>query len=103
MLQEGPMPPELHLLLNVAMAVSIALMGGLLALALRQPAIVGYLLAGIVIGPFTPGFSGDRARIAALAEVGVIFLMFALGSSSPSASSARSGAWPCSAPPSRSF
>jgi monovalent cation:H+ antiporter-2, CPA2 family len=73
------MPPELHLLLNVAIAVSIALVGGLLAHALRQPPIVGYLLAGIIIGPFTPGFSGDRDQIAALAEVGVIFLMFGLG------------------------
>jgi monovalent cation:H+ antiporter-2, CPA2 family len=41
--------------------------------------IVGYLLAGVAIGPFTPGFVGDREQIAALAEVGVIFLMFALG------------------------
>jgi monovalent cation:H+ antiporter-2, CPA2 family len=41
--------------------------------------IVGYLLAGIAIGPFTPGFIGDREQIAALAEIGVIFLMFALG------------------------
>src|SRR6202011_4074781 len=47
--------------------------------SLRQPVIVGYLLAGVVIGPFTPGFTGDREQIAALAEVGVIFLMFALG------------------------
>src|SRR5919199_2258017 len=73
------MPTELHLILNVAVAVIVALVGGLLAHALRQPAIVGYLLAGIAIGPFTPGFIGDREQIAALAEVGVIFLMFALG------------------------
>ncbi|MFN8514648.1 MAG: cation:proton antiporter [Chloroflexia bacterium] len=73
------MSHELHLLLNVAVAVSIALAGGLLAHRLRQSVIVGYLLAGMVIGPFTPGFSGDREQIAALAEVGVIFLMFALG------------------------
>ena len=46
---------------------------------LRQSVIVGYLLAGVVIGAFTPGFVGDREQIAALAEVGVIFLMFALG------------------------
>ena len=69
-----------HLMLNVAMAVAVALVGGLLAHRLRQSVIVGYLLAGMVVGPFTPGFVGDRAQIAALAEVGVVFLMFALGS-----------------------
>src|ERR671939_1276451 len=74
-----PMSSELHLLVNVAVAVAVALLGGLLAHALRQPVIVGYLLAGMAIGPFTPGFIGDREQIAALAEVGVIFLMFALG------------------------
>src|SRR5919202_3208822 len=73
------MEHELHLIANVAIAVTVALVGGLCAHALRQPVIVGYLLAGIVIGPFTPGFVGDRAQIAALAEIGVIFLMFALG------------------------
>ncbi len=73
------MSEELHLLLNIAVAVTIALIGGLLAHALRQSVIVGYLLAGMAIGPFTPGFIGDREEIAALAEVGVIFLMFALG------------------------
>jgi monovalent cation:H+ antiporter-2, CPA2 family len=73
------MSAELHLLLNVTMAVVIALIGGVLALRLRQPVIVGYLVAGVVIGPFTPGFNGDQHQIAALAEIGVIFLMFALG------------------------
>ena len=73
------MSHELHLLLNIAVAVTIALAGGLLAHRLRQSVIVGYLLAGMVIGPFTPGFIGDREQIASLAEVGVIFLMFALG------------------------
>lgn len=73
------MSHELHLILNVAVAVTVALIGGLLAHRLRQPVIVGYLLAGMLIGPFTPGFIGDHDQIAALAEVGVIFLMFALG------------------------
>ena len=73
------MSEPLHLILNVAVAVAVALVGGLLAHRLRQSVIVGYLLAGMVVGPFTPGFVGDRAQIAALAEVGVVFLMFALG------------------------
>lgn len=73
------MGQEAHLILNIAVAVAIALAGGLLAHRLGQSVIIGYLLAGVAIGPFTPGFIGDRAQIAALAEVGVVFLMFALG------------------------
>jgi len=70
---------ELHLLVNIAIATVVALIGGLIAHRLRQSVIVGYLVAGVAIGPFTPGFIGDREQIASLAEVGVIFLMFALG------------------------
>lgn len=70
---------ELRLIVNVAAALGVALLGGLVAHWMRQSVIVGYLIAGIIIGPFTPGFVGDREQIAALAEVGVIFLMFALG------------------------
>ncbi len=73
------MGAEFHLILNVAIAVTVALIGGLIAHRLHQSVIVGYLLAGIVLGPFTPGFVGDREQIAALAEIGVVFLMFALG------------------------
>ncbi len=73
------MSEELHLISNVAIAVTVALIGGLIAHRLRQSVIVGYLLAGVAIGPGTPGFVGDREEIAALAEVGVLFLMFALG------------------------
>lgn len=73
------MNQEMHFVLNIAVAVFAALIGGLIAHRLRQPVIVGYLLAGVVLGPFTPGFIGDRTQIAALAEIGVIFLMFALG------------------------
>jgi CPA2 family monovalent cation:H+ antiporter-2 len=71
--------PELQLIFNVTVALTIALAGGLLANALRQSPIIGYLVAGVLIGPFTPGFVGDREKIASVAEVGVIFLMFALG------------------------
>jgi CPA2 family monovalent cation:H+ antiporter-2 len=46
---------------------------------LRLPAIVGYLLAGVAIGPFTPGFVGDQETISQLAELGVIFLMLGVG------------------------
>ena len=73
------MSEELHLILNVAVAVTVALVGGLIAHRLRQSVIVGYLLAGVVIGPFTPGGHADPAIASELAEVGVILLMFGVG------------------------
>jgi CPA2 family monovalent cation:H+ antiporter-2 len=71
--------PELRFILDLGVAVALALLGGMLAVRLRQPPIVGYLLAGVVIGPFTPGFVGDGAHINELAEIGVVLLLFALG------------------------
>jgi len=70
---------EVTLLINIAVALVVAFFGGLLARRLGLPTIVGYLLAGIVIGPFTPGFVGDTETISQLAELGVIFLMFGVG------------------------
>ncbi|MFP5343782.1 MAG: cation:proton antiporter [Candidatus Limnocylindria bacterium] len=70
---------ELRFMLDLGMAVAAALLGGVIAVRLRQPAIVGYLIAGIAIGPSTPGFVGEPERIAILAEVGVVLLLFALG------------------------
>ena len=70
---------ELPLLLNIAAALIVAFIGGLAVRRLGLPTIVGYLLAGIVIGPFTPGFVGDSLTIAQLAELGVIFVMFGVG------------------------
>ena len=67
------------IVLNVAVALAIAVAGGFAASWMRQSPILGYLLAGVIIGPFTPGFVGDHDQIAALADVGVIFLMFGLG------------------------
>jgi CPA2 family monovalent cation:H+ antiporter-2 len=61
------------------MALVVAFAGGLAARRVGLPTIVGYLLAGIVIGPFTPGFVGDVETIQQLAELGVIFLMFGVG------------------------
>jgi len=67
------------LLVDITAALVVALIGGLLARRLQLPTIVGYLLAGIVIGPFTPGFVGDAGTLRQLAELGVIFLMFGVG------------------------
>lgn len=52
---------------------------GFVAARLRLPALVGYLLAGVVIGPYTPGFVADAAMASQLAEIGVMLLMFGVG------------------------
>jgi CPA2 family monovalent cation:H+ antiporter-2 len=69
----------LAFILDLGAAVVAALIGGAIAVRLRQPAVVGYILAGVAIGPFTPGFAGDVEEIAVLAEVGIVLLLFALG------------------------
>lgn len=70
---------EVTLLLNIVAALVVAFFGGLIARRLGLPTLIGYLLAGIAIGPFTPGFVGDIETIGQLAELGVIFLMFGVG------------------------
>ena len=70
---------ELPLLVNIAVALGYALVGGLVARRLGLPTIVGYLVAGLALGPFTPGFQADKDAIHQLAEFGVILLMFGIG------------------------
>lgn len=70
---------ELRFILNLGVAVLAALVGGAAAARLGQPTVVGYLAAGIAIGPFTPGFVGDQEQITVLADIGVVLLLFALG------------------------
>lgn len=67
------------LILTITIALGIAFLGGFLAARLRLPPIVGYLAAGIAVGPFTPGLSADPAIATQLADVGVILLMFGVG------------------------
>src|SRR5918996_1367486 len=67
------------LLIHIGLALGYALLGGLVARRLGLPTIVGYLLAGVALGPFTPGFTGDIEAIRQLAELGVILLMFGIG------------------------
>ncbi|MPZ49672.1 MAG: sodium:proton antiporter [Dehalococcoidia bacterium] len=67
------------LILTLVAAFVAATAGGFVAVRLGLPPIVGYLLAGIVIGPYTPGGSADSSIAAELAEVGVILLMFGVG------------------------
>ncbi|PKO17880.1 MAG: sodium:proton exchanger [Chloroflexi bacterium HGW-Chloroflexi-10] len=70
---------DVPLLINITIALVVAFFGGVIARRIGLPTIVGYLLAGIAIGPFTPGFVGDVETIQQLAELGVIFLMFGVG------------------------
>ncbi|WPB85450.1 cation:proton antiporter domain-containing protein [Sediminicoccus rosea] len=73
------MPHETGLIATIALGLTFALFLGLAARAVRLPTIVGYLAAGIVIGPATPGFVADLEAAQQLAEIGVILLMFGVG------------------------
>jgi|GEM_PF-2345082 CPA2 family monovalent cation:H+ antiporter-2 len=68
-----------ELLVHVAVALVAAFLSAFVAVRLRLPALVGYMLAGIAVGPHTPGFVADIASARALAEIGVILLMFGVG------------------------
>src|SRR4051812_35961157 len=67
------------LIAMIAAGLMLAYVFGLLAHRLRIQPLVGYLLAGVVVGPFTPGFTADMALAGELAEIGVILLMFGVG------------------------
>src|SRR6266496_3271741 len=73
------MQHEFPILINITVALLAAFIGGLLARRLKLPPMVGYMLAGVAIGPFTPGFSGDLFTIQQLVELGMIFLLFDVG------------------------
>src|SRR6187551_1098221 len=70
---------DLPLISTIAAAFTAAWVLGLLTQWLKLSPIVGYLLAGVLIGPYTPGFVGDLHIAQQLAEVGVILLMFGVG------------------------
>ncbi len=67
------------LIATIAIGLGAAFIGGFLARLVKLPAIVGYLLAGVAIGPFTPGLVADQAVALELAEIGVALLMFGVG------------------------
>jgi CPA2 family monovalent cation:H+ antiporter-2 len=73
------MPPHLPLVATVAAAFAAAWVMGVLAHKAGLSPIVGYMLAGVAIGPHTPGFVGDVALAGQLAEIGVVLLMFGVG------------------------
>jgi CPA2 family monovalent cation:H+ antiporter-2 len=73
------MDHHVPLIATVAAGLGLALLLGFLAARLKLPALVGYLLAGVLIGPYTPGFVADVELASQLAEIGVMLLMFGVG------------------------
>jgi CPA2 family monovalent cation:H+ antiporter-2 len=73
------MPHEVNLITTIAAGLGLAMVLGFIAARLRLPPLVGYLLAGIVIGPHTRGFVADVDLASQLAEIGVMLLMFGVG------------------------
>ncbi len=73
------MPHETSLIATIAVSLAFAFIGGYIAVRLRLPPMIGYLLAGIAVGPFTPGFVADTRLAPELAEIGVVLLMFGVG------------------------
>ena len=73
------MPHDTALIVTIAAGLGLALIFGLIAVRLRLPPLVGYLLAGLAVGPYSPGFVADPALAQQLAEIGVILLMFGVG------------------------
>ncbi|WP_349744176.1 YbaL family putative K(+) efflux transporter [Roseateles cavernae] len=73
------MPHNVSLISTIAAGFGLAIVFGFLASRLKMPPLVGYLLAGIAIGPATPGFVADIDLAGQLAEIGVMLLMFGVG------------------------
>ncbi|GLR12560.1 efflux pump/antiporter [Chitinimonas prasina] len=73
------MPHDINLITTIAAGLGLAMIMGFIASRLRMPPLVGYLVAGIIIGPSTPGYVADVALAGQLAEIGVMLLMFGVG------------------------
>lgn len=70
---------DLPLVTTIATGLGLAFIFGLIASKLRIPPIVGYLFAGVVIGPYTPGYVADIHLAEQLSEIGIVLLMFGVG------------------------
>src|SRR5206468_12683256 len=73
------MPHASPLIATIVGGIGLAFILGTIANRLRISPIVGYLLAGVAIGPYTPGFNADQGLAQQLADIGVILLMFGVG------------------------
>ena len=78
-MRQGEMPHDTPLIATVVAGLGLAFVFGTIAQRFRVPPLVGYLLAGVAVGPFTPGFVADQALATELAELGIILLMFGVG------------------------
>jgi CPA2 family monovalent cation:H+ antiporter-2 len=74
-MHHGPDP----MLATLVACILLAFLFGAAARAAKLPALIGYIAAGILLGPYTPGFVADRAMVAVMAEVGVALLLFGVG------------------------
>ena len=73
------MPHDITLITTITAGLVLALVLGFLATKIGVPPLVGYLVAGIVAGPATPGFVADVHLTSQLAEIGVMLMMFGVG------------------------
>src|SRR3954462_12863480 len=73
------MPHHTSLIATIVVGLGLAFICGVLANRLRLSPLVGYLFAGVLVGPSTPGFVADQNLAPQLAEIGVILLMFGVG------------------------
>ena len=73
------MPHHTPLIATIVAGLVVAFIFGALAQRLKASPLIGYLLAGVVVGPFTPGYVADQSLANELAEIGVILLMFGVG------------------------
>lgn len=73
------MPHNISLITTIAAGLGLAMILGFIAARLRMPPLVGYLIAGIIVAPTTPGFVADVGLASQLAEIGVMLLMFGVG------------------------
>ena len=77
--QKAKMPHDTPLIATIVVGLGLAFVLGTLAQRFRIPPLVGYLFAGVAVGPFTPGFVADQALATELSELGIILLMFGVG------------------------
>jgi len=75
----GDAAHDVVLIETLAIGLGFAFIGGFIAFRLGLPPLLGYLMAGIAVGPFTPGLIVDATLAPQLAEIGVILLMFGVG------------------------
>ncbi|HEX9561311.1 MAG TPA: cation:proton antiporter [Candidatus Dormibacteraeota bacterium] len=80
MVLTAPPPTETApAILEIGLVLLLAVAGGWLARRFGLPAVLGYLIVGLVASPFTPGYVADRRQLQLLADVGVVLLLFEVG------------------------